>query len=346
MTKFLSSLVAAFVLAMFSPALAQSQEGQGAYGIAAMRPVIGGACAYCPWGALADKVKTAMKPLGYDVQVCYNCSREDSTRIVSERRMPPPPLPQQMDRPEAPKAPVDFGAVSVDFLSQTYNGTGLYAAEGPRRNLRLIAKIDSPNYYLIAVRAETMITDLGQIRERRLPVRLYVDRRAVPVLEHYGITRKELESWGGTIVSGAEGRLTADVIMHFASSLNNTPESNIWYEVSQKANLRFLELPDDLLKKVVDREDWEVGYVPVKLMRGIDKVLKVPYSSGHVVYGRDDMPDQFAYDVAKALDLGKRDLIFAVLPLSYNSAEVWKTKGGVPLHPGAERYYREVGYMK
>jgi hypothetical protein len=40
-------------------------------GIAAKRPVFGGACQACPWGAMAEVVKEAMKPYGYDVQICY-----------------------------------------------------------------------------------------------------------------------------------------------------------------------------------------------------------------------------------------------------------------------------------
>ena len=35
-----------------------------ANGIAAKRPVFGGACPACPWGAMADVVKEAMKPAG------------------------------------------------------------------------------------------------------------------------------------------------------------------------------------------------------------------------------------------------------------------------------------------
>jgi TRAP-type uncharacterized transport system substrate-binding protein len=57
------------------------------------------------------------------------------------------------------------------------------------------------------------------------------------------------------------------------------------------------------------------------------------------------MPDQFAYDVAKAMDEHKEVLNFSILPFAYNSALVWQARG-VPVHPGAARYYREKGYMK
>ena len=49
-------------------------------GIAAHRPVFGGACKTCPWGVVADVVKAAMKPYGYDVQVCYHCFMADAPR--------------------------------------------------------------------------------------------------------------------------------------------------------------------------------------------------------------------------------------------------------------------------
>src|SRR5271154_3039512 len=59
--------------------LAHAQE----YGIKAKRPVIAGACKTCPWGALAEIVKAAMAPYGYDVQICYNCATSEGPREVA-----------------------------------------------------------------------------------------------------------------------------------------------------------------------------------------------------------------------------------------------------------------------
>lgn len=67
--------------------------------------------------------------------------------------------------------------------------------------------------------------------------------------------------------------------------------------------------------------------------------------SGQAIFGRADMPDDFAYAVAKAMDEKQSLLKWAIRPFSYNVHTVWKN-GPVKLHPGAERYYREVGYLK
>src|SRR5689334_7868971 len=50
----------------------------GPFGIAVKRPVFGGACKVCPWGAVAEIVRDAMKPYGWDVQICYHCARADA----------------------------------------------------------------------------------------------------------------------------------------------------------------------------------------------------------------------------------------------------------------------------
>jgi len=57
------------------------------------------------------------------------------------------------------------------------------------------------------------------------------------------------------------------------------------------------------------------------------------------------MPDDFAYVTAKALDENRWKLKFLNRPYFYDSSTVWKGIGGVPLHPGAERFYRERAYV-
>ena len=59
-------------------------------GFKSRRPVLGGACKICPWGALGEIVKTALQPYGYDVQMCYNCNFAEAPLIVADAKLPPP----------------------------------------------------------------------------------------------------------------------------------------------------------------------------------------------------------------------------------------------------------------
>ena len=55
--------------------------------------------------------------------------------------------------------------------------------------------------------------------------------------------------------------------------------------------------------------------------------------------------DDFAYLLAKTLDENRAALRWTHMPLSYDNRTVFKN-GDMPLHPGAERYYREVAYIR
>ena len=135
-----------------------------------------------------------------------------------------------------------------------------------------------------------------------------------------------------------------DVYIHANSVMANNPESNLMYQVTQIYELNFLQLPDDLLNKLA-QYPYQRVIMPQAYFAGADRNIQTIGRSGDVVFCRDDAPDSFAYDVAKAMDQHKDLLKWKVLPFSYNPATVAKVPD-VPLHPGAAKYYREVGYIK
>src|SRR6185295_17871421 len=107
--KLLGSLLL-LVIALAIVATIGAQE----FGIKAKKPIFGGACKTCPWGAIADIVKAAMQPYGYDVQICYNCAGgAQESRLVMGAKMPPP-MTQGGGNvlgalvPAPPNGPIDF----------------------------------------------------------------------------------------------------------------------------------------------------------------------------------------------------------------------------------------------
>lgn len=317
-------------------------------GIKTKKPVFGGACQACPWGAMAEIVKAAMQPYGYDVQVCYTCSTLEAPRIVAGAKIGPPPRPNQEQLP-VPKGPVDFGATAVHFLWAAYQGTGAYTSDGPMKNLRLLATIQDPLWFVVAVKANSGITDLRQIKDKKMPVRLIGNSEyASAVLEYFGITAKELESWGGRIVGRlapeAQARTEFDVVIG-ETARGLPPEFSLFHEISQTTELKYLDLPEDLLTQMAKKFELERHNIPVGLLRGVDRTIPTVARTGSVVYGRVDMLDDFAYAVAKALDEQQDLFQWSNNTFSYNRYRVTKAFG-VPLHPGAERYYKEKGYLK
>ncbi len=327
----------------------------GKTGIEEKTPVFGGACKTCPWGAMAEVVKQAMRPYGYDVQICYNCNAADAPRIVSEARTPPPyrpdpHLPEILAPRNAPGlGAVDFGAVAIQFLRNAYMATGPYAREAPRTNLRLIANIQDPSYVLVAAKAQTGITDLSQIREKCWPVRILTagigGDSTSRILAHFDLSRQTVAAAGGRVGNTPEDRESFDVVIGGAGVMTTAPEWSIWTEICQKFDLHFIPLPDDLLEELARGGQQERGVIPTGLYRGVDRPIPTVVRTGTVVYCRDDTPDEFAYLVAKAMDEQQQLLQWSHMNFSYNVHTVWNAYE-VPLHPGAARYYQEKGYME
>jgi TRAP-type uncharacterized transport system substrate-binding protein len=109
--------------------------------------------------------------------------------------------------------------------------------------------------------------------------------------------------------------------------------------------MRFLPMPEDLRDIMVKEVNMEKVDMPTALFRGVDHPIPTVGTSARVVYGLDTLPADFTYTIAQALD-ERHDLMRLVhMPLSYDPHTVTQLPP-VPLHPGAERYYRQVGYLK
>ena len=139
-----------------------------------------------------------------------------------------------------------------------------------------------------------------------------------------------------------EDREKLDVAIGGGGGMTTAPEWSVWTEISQKSDLKPIQLPNDLLAELAREGEQQPGTIPVGLYRGIVRPIPTVVRTGSVVYGRDDTSDDFAYVVAKALDEERQLLQWTHLSFSYNVHAVW-TAYEVPLHPGAARCYREKG---
>ena len=343
----LVSLVACVVLACAQSAETQ-QAPSGETGYAAKRPVFGASGPTAGWGAIATVVKEAMASHGWDIQICRSCAgAARAARLVAAAAVPPRPGPDS-DEPPPPNGPLDLGATGAEFLWWAYQGTNAFAAdpEGPRTQLRLVANIQTPSYLLIAVEADSGITDLAQINERNLSVQINVhgqSRGVAPViLDYYGLTGEGSNVFRLTAEGIVAGGEAPNVIIGYGSPSGHYPS---WRELDQKLDLRYLEVPGELRAELVRDFDLEERSIPVGLFRGIGQAVPSVGRTGTAIYGRDDMPDDFAYTLAQAMDEEQHLLQWVNVDYSYNPYTAWKAFG-VPLHPGAERYYRERGYMQ
>ena len=73
---------------------------------------------------------------------------------------------------------------------------------------------------------------------------------------YYGITEDKLKSFDGTLAPLYNRDREANVFIGFGS-LTNAPEYNMWYQVTQKYDLKYLELAPDLRQQLI--QDYKDG---------------------------------------------------------------------------------------
>src|SRR6185437_1237462 len=293
-----------------------------------------------------------MKPYGYDVQICFVCWSNFGPREMADRTKPviPPGAGNNPYAENPPNAVPDISATSEVNLIDAWNGTGVYAADHKqRRNYRAIAVVQQPNFLMIAASKKSGITDLAQVKNRTQPTWIAFtnrDQAIQNVLDYYGITEEGLKAHGGGFFRGEdrEKRASADVFIGGAL-LVDTPEQRMWYEASQLNDLVFFDIPAPLLDKVASQPGYVRATAPIALLRGAERPIPTVMRSSHLIYVRDDAPDDFTYAVAKALDEHQELLRMYGDPWYYDTRLVAHSTV-IPMANGAMKYYRERGYIR
>lgn len=201
------------------------------------------------------------------------------------------------------------------------------------------------------------VSTIEEIFEQKLPLRIGCGTQgsmdaegAYRLLEYFGVTEEDLESWGGSITnqSGAENEAALQdgqidfYIDHTSSS------SSTMAEIATTCDVTFLQWGDELIDWFVNELGFQRVTVPGGSFKGQDADLVLP-GSPDTLFAADTLSEDVVYQVTKTL-CENRDALVA----TYNSLEPFdpatcmseEKLGGNPLHPGAEKYYREMGYIE
>jgi TRAP transporter TAXI family solute receptor len=200
------------------------------------------------------------------------------------------------------------------------------------------------------------ITTIEEAIRRKLPIRIgcspkgSMDEKIVEMLLQYlGVTYDDVKKWGGDVVHGGGSDLAAmvkdgklDMMLDHTSA-----QSSTMVEIAMTANVRFMKWEDATLTWF-----YEHGFQPVVLpansFRGQTQDI-INAGSPDCIFVNAKMSDDVAYILTKAMCEDRDELVkqySSMWPLNPKTAWEPMRRGGVPLHPGAERYYREMGYMK
>ncbi len=253
------------------------------------------------------------------------------------------------------------GELDVSFmnpaalLTQATRGVGMFAEALP---LRVIATYPSWDRYLHGIHPRTGITSLAQAKERRVPLRLSIREDAThstrvlidQILAIYGFTLDDLVSWGGSLqLNGGPGdprRLAAIQ----AGEVDAVLDEGIpmWLDPALAAGMVPMTLEDHVFERL-QALGWRRVRIPVGRFPHLREEHECLDYGGWPIYTRESLPDEVAYKVCAALHNRVDEIPWerpAFTGIGQLGQDTDATPLDVPLHPGAERWYREHGYIK
>jgi TRAP transporter TAXI family solute receptor len=200
----------------------------------------------------------------------------------------------------------------------------------------------------------TGLTSIPDMIKKRYPLKVSVGRKysdpqiAVEMtLKAHGLTFKEIDSWGGKAiyVSTREGAgLLADNLADAYFHAGSLPEV-FFLELSKTHELRMLPLEKEAIKTMEDL-GFERGIMPPGSYPFIKEDIPT-VSMEEMVICRPGLPEEVIRTITRAIWENKDFLVTAhKLFESLSPANMASPAKFVPFHPGAERFYREKGWLK
>jgi len=246
------------------------------------------------------------------------------------------------------------------LLTMAYRGKGPFRKRLPLRTLAVFPSYDVMGF---AVHESTGITSLSQIKKERFPLKLST-RLVTPsalrenstmftvaaVMRAAGFTFAELPKWGGKIHLASRPSDPARRASIEKGTVNAIFDEGIksWARTALENGFRFLPVEGAVLKRLV-----AMGYRPTVMSKsrfpGMAEDITTIDFSGWPMIVRADMPDEAAYAICEAIEKRKEVIPtdnYKPLEIAQLFANDEEAPYDVPLHPGAERFYRERGYLK
>ena len=277
-------------------------------------------------------------PLGVALSQIYNKYIPDakSTAQVSKASA------ENMNLLQAGRGELAFAL--ADTVSDAYTGNAEAGFKAPLKNLRGMTATYN-NYIQIVANSDSGIKTLADLKGKRISVgaaRSGTELNARAVLKAAGLTYADFDKveylpFGESVELMKNRQL--DVTLQSAglgvSSIR---------DLATSVKIVIVPIPADVVAKVGDAA-YQPATIPAGTYTGQDGDVATAAIPNFLVT-HAGVSDDLAYQMAKALyaNLG-------TLQSTHNAAKAIKRENAlagmpVPIHPGAARYYKEVGVMK
>jgi TRAP transporter TAXI family solute receptor len=242
------------------------------------------------------------------------------------------------------KKEAELAIVQNDMTDYAYNGTEAFA-EGKIENVRAIATL-YPEVIQIVASKDSGINSLQDIKGKKFSVGAPgsgVEANARQIFEVLGMTYNDFSANYLSFSESADAY--KDKHINGFLFVSGIPNAAI-QDITATSELKFISISDDVIKKIIEKYPFYTEYIiPAGTYKGQDADVKTVAINATLVVGAE-VSENVAYNLTKALFENQEELAQAHAKGKELSLESAVQGISVPFHPGAEKYYKEVGAMK
>ncbi len=246
---------------------------------------------------------------------------------------------------------IEVGLTYTPNLWAAYNGKLEY--DNPIKEIRGITKLGMPDVHHFFLLSKFGINSIKEIADKKPALKLDTSTLGLAgelgvrrTLELHGITYDDIKSWGGSITHSSYDEATDRLRDGHIDGVFNIEVIGrpLWTELTQSIDATFLTQEDEAINQLIENYGYDPITVPAGTYRGQDKDIKTT-SQEPVLVVHEDVDEELVYLFTKLIFEKKDNLVNTYATFEYldiNNAIPTQA----PLHPGAERYYKEVGVIK
>jgi len=240
----------------------------------------------------------------------------------------------------------ESGFTQSDVAYWAYSGTGLYEGKGKVEDLRLIATLYPETIHLVA-RKGGNIKSVADLKGKRVSLDepgsgTLVDARLV--LGAYGISEKDIKP--EYLKPGPAGDRLRDGALDAYFFVGGYPAGAI-SELATSSGIELVPIAGPETDKLLSQyKFFAKDVVPAGIYQGVNETSTISVNAQWVTSAKqsDDLiyritKTVWSPDTRKLLDAGHSKGKLITLENATSGL-------GIPLHPGAEKFYREAGVLK
>lgn len=243
----------------------------------------------------------------------------------------------------------DLGWTYTHTAYNAFNGRGKFNKKN--ENLRHLMSL-YPGVFQMAVAKNSKIQTVADLKDKRIvPGKVGFSGTVIAelILKAYGLTFDSIKKDGGSVSFvgySDSAALMKDGHSDVYMAVTSCPQSTI-IDLNFRPGVRFLPIDDAHMKKILGIEPGLMATViPKGAYKGLENDVPAVGTVTCIVVNKD-VPDEVAYNIVKTLYANWPELAKVKKQAIENSKPDKALMGaGIPVHPGALKYYKEKGIAK